>query len=142
MGFTEPEIICKKHPDHKQQPGVCSCCLRERLSKLSTSTATIAVISSSTSSLFSSTSSSTCNSPRVGGHRRIISDVVGPFTFVSIIGTGAGAGGGLKKSKSQAFVARTGCRSGGLLNGQKKKEGFWSKLIRSTGKKTKRVLMY
>ncbi|XP_016508995.1 uncharacterized protein LOC107826516 [Nicotiana tabacum] len=134
MGFTEPEIICKKHPDHKQQPGVCSCCLRERLYKLSTSTAVIS----------SSTSSSTCDSPRGGGHRRITSDVVGPFSFVSIIGSGAGAGAGgaLKKSRSIAFVARSGCRSGGLLNGLKKKEGFWSKLIRSTGKKTKRVLVY
>ncbi|OIT19571.1 hypothetical protein A4A49_64622, partial [Nicotiana attenuata] len=130
--------ICKKHPDHKQQPGVCSCCLRERLNKLSASTATIAVISSSTSSLFSSTSSSTCDSPRGGGHRRITSDVVGPFSFVSIIGAGAGTGGGLRKSRSIAFVAR----SGGFMNGQKKKEGFWSKLIRSTGKKTKRVLVY
>ncbi|KAL3369166.1 hypothetical protein AABB24_009802 [Solanum stoloniferum] len=125
MVFIEPQVICKKHQDHKQNPGVCSCCLRERLIKLSTnSTTTIMATSSSCtySSLSSSTSSSTCGSPR--RHRRINSDVVGPFSFV-----GTGAGGGLKKSRSIAFVAR----SCGLLNEQKKKEGFWSKLIKSTG---------
>ncbi|XP_016509004.1 uncharacterized protein LOC107826524 [Nicotiana tabacum] len=133
MGFTEPEMICKKHPNHKQQPGVCSSCLRERLNKLSTSTTTIMPLSLA----LSSTSSSTFDSPRSGGHRRITSDVVGSFSFVSIIGAGAGAGGGLKKSRSIAFVAR----SGGL-NGQKKKEGFWSKLIRSRGKRSNRVLVH
>ncbi|XP_009787285.1 uncharacterized protein LOC107774624 [Nicotiana tabacum] len=137
MGFTEPEIICKKHPNHKQQPGVCSSCLREKLNKLSTSTTTIMPLSLSSSS----TSSSNFDSPRGGGHRRITSDVVGPFSFVSIIGAGAGAGGGLKKSRSIAFVARSGCRSGGL-NGQKKKEGFWSKLIRSTAKRSNTVLVH
>ncbi|KAK6789989.1 hypothetical protein RDI58_013789 [Solanum bulbocastanum] len=131
MVFVEPQVICKKHQDHKQNPGVCSCCLRERLIKLCTnSTTTIMATSSSCtySSLSSSTSSSTCGSPR--GHRRINSDVVGPFSFV-----GAGAGGGLKKSRSIAFI-------GGLLNEQKKKEGFWSKLIKSTGKRSKRVLVH
>ncbi|KAL3337831.1 hypothetical protein AABB24_030131 [Solanum stoloniferum] len=133
MVFVEPQVICKKHQDHKQNPGVCSCCLRERLIKLSTNSTTIMATSSSCnySSLSSSTSSSTWGSPR--GHRRINSDVVGPFSFV-----GAGAGGGLKKSRSIAFVAR----SCGLLNEQKKKEGFWSKLIKSTGKRSKRVLIH
>ncbi|KAJ8540151.1 hypothetical protein K7X08_026540 [Anisodus acutangulus] len=132
MAFTEPEIICKRHPNHKQQPGVCSCCLRERLMKLSTSTPTISLISSSCtySSLSSSTSSSTCDPPRGGrGHRRITSNVVGPFSFVSIIG--AGTGGVLKKSRSIDFVAR-----------ENKKQGFWSKLIRSTGKRSKSVFVH
>ncbi|OIT19570.1 PREDICTED: uncharacterized protein LOC109221283 [Nicotiana attenuata] len=135
MGFTEPEIMCKKHPNHKPQPGVCSSCLREKLNKLSTSTTTIMPLSLASSS----TCSSTFDSPRRGGHRRITSDVVGPFSFVSI--SSVGAGGALKKSRSIAFVARSVCRSGGL-NGQKKKEGFWSKLIRSTGKRSNRVLVH
>ncbi|XP_059316116.1 uncharacterized protein LOC132066948 [Lycium ferocissimum] len=140
MVFVDQEVICKKHPHHKQQPGVCYWCLRERLINLSTSTPTISLSSSScTYSSLSSAASSTSDSPR---HRRITSDVVGPFSFsfVSIISAGVGAGGVLKKSKSIAFVARGG-RSG-LLNGQKKKEGFWSKLIRSRGKKTKSVLVH
>ncbi|CAN4115371.1 unnamed protein product [Withania somnifera] len=136
MVFVEQQVICKKHPDHKQHPGVCSCCLRERLIKLSTNPTTKIKATSSSctySSLSSSTYSSTCNSPTGGrGHRRIISDVVGPFSFISIIG--AGTGGGLKKSRSIAFVTR-----GEVLNGQKKKEGFWSKL---RGKRSKRVLVH
>ncbi|MCD7449381.1 hypothetical protein HAX54_051812 [Datura stramonium] len=138
MGFSEPVVICKNHPQHKQQPGVCSCCLREKLSKIN-GTTTIATISSIPSSLSSSASSSTCASPR--GHRRITSDVAGGhYSFVTLAAAGAGGGGGgLKKSRSIAFVARGG-RVG--INGKKKKEGFWSKLIRSTGKRSKRVIVH
>ncbi|KAK4353070.1 hypothetical protein RND71_028588 [Anisodus tanguticus] len=136
MAITEPEIIWKMHPNHKQQPGVCSCGLKEPFGP-----PTIMTISSCTySSLSSSTLSSTCDSPHGGGrHRRITSDVVGRFSFVSIIslkkssiiGAGTGTGGVLKKSRSIAFVAR-----------EKKKEGFWSKLIRSTSKRSKSVLVH
>ncbi|MCD7455660.1 hypothetical protein HAX54_029053 [Datura stramonium] len=128
---SSEEVICKKHPNHKQQPGVCSCCLTERLIKLSTinSTPTISAISSSSYTYYSSLSSSTCDSPRgVIGHRRINSDVVGPFSLVSINIS-------LMKSRSIAFVASEKKK-------KKKKEGFWSKLIRSTGNKTKRVLVH
>ncbi|KAM3235890.1 hypothetical protein P3L10_015927 [Capsicum annuum] len=135
MVFVEPQVLCEKHPDQKQQPGVCSCCLRERLIILSSNstTPTISTISSSCtySSLSSSTYSSTCDSPcggRARGHRRITSDVVGPFSFIGIMG--ADAGGGLKKSRSIAFVARE----------KKNKQGFWSRLMRSTGKRSKRVI--
>ncbi|KAK4356280.1 hypothetical protein RND71_025251 [Anisodus tanguticus] len=135
MVFSEPGVICKKHPQHKQQTGVCSCCLREKLSKIN-GISTIATISSIPSSLSSSALSSTCASP-CGGirHRRITSDVAGGhYSFVTLA-----AAGGLKKSRSIAFVARGG-RVG--INGKKKKEGFWSKLIRSTGKRTKRVIVH
>ncbi|KAK4716858.1 hypothetical protein R3W88_015196 [Solanum pinnatisectum] len=126
MNFTcKSEVICQKHSDHKQNLGVCSCCLRERLMNLSTNSTT-STISSSSCTYSSSFSSSSCDhSPRGGvGHRRMNSDVVGPFSFVSIIC--------LKKSKSIAFVA---------TREKKKNEGFWSKLIRSTGNKTKRVFV-
>lgn len=137
MAFSEPIVICKKHPQHKQQPGVCSCCLREKLSKINGTTTTIASIASS---LSSSASSSNCASPRGRvGHRRITSDVAGGhYSFVTLAAAGGGGEGGLKKSRSIAFVARGG-RVG--INGKKKKEGFWSKLIRSTGKRTNRVMV-
>ncbi|TMX02448.1 hypothetical protein EJD97_021576 [Solanum chilense] len=141
MAFSEPIVICKKHPQHKQQPGVCSCCLREKLSKIN-GTTTIAKISSIPSSISSSVSSSNCGSPRAAiGHRRITSDVAGGhYSFVTLAAANAGGGGGgLKKSRSIAFVARGG-RVG--INGKKKKEGFWSKLIRSTGKGTNRVVVH
>ncbi|TMW80304.1 hypothetical protein EJD97_021641, partial [Solanum chilense] len=114
----------EKHFDHKQNPGVCSCCLRERLINLSTNSTT-STISSSSCTYPSSFSSSSCDhSPRGdGGHRRINSDVVGPFSFVSIIS--------LKKSRSIAFVATREKKK----KKKKKNEGFWSKLIKSTGNK-------
>ncbi|XP_009586595.1 uncharacterized protein LOC107820481 [Nicotiana tabacum] len=139
MAFSEPEVICKKHPQHKQQPGVCSCCLREKLSKINGTSTIMAALASISSSLSSSTTSSNCVSPRGAiGHRRITSDVTsGHYSFVTL--AGGGAGGGLKKSRSIAIVARGG-RVG--INGKKKKEGFWSKLIKSTGKRTKRVIAH
>ncbi|GLU16145.1 hypothetical protein SLE2022_325940 [Rubroshorea leprosula] len=36
-GRCKPTMGCKKHPKHRQSPGVCSLCLREKLSHLSTS---------------------------------------------------------------------------------------------------------
>ncbi|KAK4366992.1 hypothetical protein RND71_014872 [Anisodus tanguticus] len=140
MAFSEPGVICKKHPQHKQQPGVCSCCLREELSKIN-GISTIATISSIPSSLSSSAFSSNCASPRDRiGHRRITSDVAGGhYSFVTLAAADTGGGEGLEKSRSIAFVARGG-RVG--INGKKKKEGFWSKLIRSTGKRTKRVIVH
>ncbi|KAM3360518.1 hypothetical protein P3S68_020230 [Capsicum galapagoense] len=145
MAFSEPVIICKKHPQHKQQPGVCSCCLREKLSKINGTTTTTTISSIIPSSLSSSASSSNNASPPGGlGHRRITSDVAGGhYSFVTLAaagsGGGGGVGGGLKKSRSIAFVARGG-RVG--INGKKKKEGFWSKLIKSTGKRTNRVIVH
>lgn len=134
MAFFEPEIVCKKHPNHIQQPGVCSCCLRERLFKLADSTKNIRSTSSSLSTspvYYSSASSSTYTSPsRRAEHHRIASDIINyslSFTNLSI--------NGLKKSRSIAFVARN--RVEDPVN-RKKKGGFWSKLLhRSTGKKTR-----
>ncbi|KAL2498870.1 putative ovule protein [Abeliophyllum distichum] len=135
MAFSEPEIVCKKHPNHKQQPGVCSCCLRERLSKLSGLTKNIYSTSSSHSAspvvYYSSASSSTYTSPiRRAGHNRIASDIMDySLSFTN------GINNGLKKSRSIAIVARH--RVEDAVN-RKKKGGFWSKLLlRSTGKKTK-----
>nr|GEW44178.1 hypothetical protein [Tanacetum cinerariifolium] len=50
---------CKKHPKHRQSPGICSLCLRERLSKISASSshASTNVSSSCSSSSISSISS-------------------------------------------------------------------------------------
>ncbi|VFQ75094.1 unnamed protein product [Cuscuta campestris] len=128
MAWSEPEsAICKHHPTHKQPPGVCSCCLRERLAKISGA-------ASSNSYCDYTSASSSCSSGRVSprGHRRISSDVAeGRFS-----GSG-GCEGGLRKSRSIAFAADR--RPGG---GEKRREGFWSKLIKSAGKRTKKVLLH
>lgn len=106
-------IICKKHPNHKQNPGVCSVCLSEKLSMLSkttsrSNTTTITSSSSSLSSLSSSSDVSSCSSPP---HYRTDNNV-------------------LTKSRSLALIMRR--REGGILeesNGNKKKGGFLSKLL-------------
>ncbi|XP_060193582.1 uncharacterized protein LOC132622911 [Lycium barbarum] len=109
-------IICKKHPKHKQNPGVCSICLSEKLSLLSrtsrsnTTTITSSCSSSSLSSLSSSSDVSSCSSPP---RYRTSTNV-------------------LMKSRSLALIMRR--RDGGIIldennNGKKKKGGFLSRLL-------------
>lgn len=123
MGI-ESNYGCKRHPNEQQSPGVCSSCLREKLLRLSNShmhkKGLIASVSSQSSSpRYSSASSSSFNgSPTIRRNDSIIFMVSGNSE--------------LKKSRSIAFVSRR----------EKKKGGFWSKLLRSTGKRTKEVLMH
>ncbi|XAR62132.1 hypothetical protein NMG60_11016766 [Bertholletia excelsa] len=102
---------CRKHPKHRQSPGVCSVCLRERLSQLSTTSsrggrggggaATAGSSSSSSLSPLSSDSSSSESSP----------------IHYSI----------LTKSRTVAFAPQR--REG------EKNRGFWSKLLAPRKKK-------
>ncbi|GFY85866.1 hypothetical protein Acr_04g0006040 [Actinidia rufa] len=102
---------CKKHPKHRQSPGVCSVCLGERLSQLSTglrAKTTLVIKASSCTSSSSSSLSSLSSSGEVSPvHHRF------------------------RKSRSLAFVvgARGEDREG------KKKGGFWSKLLWPRSKK-------
>ncbi|XP_026434255.1 uncharacterized protein LOC113331829 [Papaver somniferum] len=54
---------CKKHPQHRQSPGVCSCCLREKLSYVVNINNNFTATNSTASSLFWSSSSSHIPSP-------------------------------------------------------------------------------
>ncbi|GMH21847.1 hypothetical protein Nepgr_023690 [Nepenthes gracilis] len=128
-------IQCKKHPKHHQSPGVCSVCLTEKLSKLPTAgprvTASAALPScpSSSSSLSDLSSSyvSSCQSP----HDSYLS---GCF----VADARAPTFGVLNKSRSTAFVSWIG--GGGsrreVKDYEKKKSGFWFRLLRS-GRKRK-----
>ncbi|KAG9147164.1 hypothetical protein Leryth_005416 [Lithospermum erythrorhizon] len=136
MNLAEPDILCMKHPNHKQQPGVCSCCLIEKLSKLSLGPFII-ISSSNNHHQFSSplnisspanyqyySSGSTSSYNQHQGHLPRTASGGLKSSFVS----SGGGGGGLKKSRSMAVIT---------MNGKKKKEGFWSKLIKSTtGRRT------
>lgn len=147
MGWSESGLKCKMHPDQSQVPGVCSSCLRERLSQLSCTAAShnkhtpaFSFSSSRSSSLaYSSAAASNYASPnhsrRRRGHQRNASDVMSSISFMI-----SGGGYGLKKSRSMANFVRRG-RVGDVAGGRKK-GGFWSKLLMSTGKRTKEVFMH
>ncbi|KAK8624210.1 hypothetical protein V6N13_065563 [Hibiscus sabdariffa] len=117
------QACCKKHPKHRQSPGVCSLCLKEKLSRLPASSSSrrptiIASSCSSSSSLSSYCSSSSSSSPM---HRyRCPNEGKDGFSLFLI-------GGGKKmltKSRSVAFVSRLGSKEG-----RKDKTGLLSKLL-------------
>ncbi|KAK3042952.1 hypothetical protein RJ639_001028 [Escallonia herrerae] len=128
MVCSEVEGRCKTHPDHRQQEGICSSCLREKLSELSGGFPSFASQTKSTVQPLTSSSSS-ASSPTTGmspvHHSRRRRHVRNASDLMESIGRSSKVG--LRKSKSMAFVVQHG--------EVKKNGGFWSKLIGSTGKK-------
>ncbi|KAK7351197.1 hypothetical protein VNO77_10476 [Canavalia gladiata] len=134
VGRFKPDGRCKKHPKHRQSPGVCSLCLRDKLSQLSSSSrkptsASSCISSSASSSLssyYSSNSASSCASP------------THPFPF-SVFLLNA-KHGGLVKSRSMALVPRRREEAEGVVddhhNKSLKKGGFWSKLLHPKSKRS------
>ncbi|KAL3592290.1 hypothetical protein D5086_010930 [Populus alba] len=126
-GRSKPDRKCKKHPKHEQPPGVCSVCLIEKLSQLPTSatssTSRIASLntmdSSSSCSLSSYSSFSSYSSPT----HRFQHPAHGKGSFPLFFN---GKNMFLAKSRSLAFVPRRGNKD----CHEKKKGGFWSKLLR------------
>ena len=136
MGWSESQQGCKKHPGEKQLPGVCPSCLRERLSQIqghSINKKTYGGVADSYSSSPSVASSSTFVSPVYRRHHRRLSERTGSISFTVSVSQG------LKKSKSVAFVTRN--RAEEVAGSLKKKGGFWKKLLKSTGKRTKEAFM-
>ncbi|MBA0702840.1 hypothetical protein Goari_005650 [Gossypium aridum] len=120
MGFSKSSYKCNKHPDHQENQGVCPSCLRERLSRLCSSSS-----SYKDSSLRIAPSSSF--SP--------VENRWGSSSFTVNVDTN-----GFKKSRSVAFIARNDEEV--TNNGGKKKKGFWSKLLRFKGKNDKDFLTH
>ncbi|KAG5543941.1 hypothetical protein RHGRI_016632 [Rhododendron griersonianum] len=139
---SNSQTRCKKHPKHQQSPGVCSICLGERLSQISTSSSSSSrraveayCSSSSSSSLSSLSSSSRCSTSELSPvhhqhhhHHRVRS------------GTGAGVKWSKNnymvfgKSRSMAFVGEVGERI--FKNkSSSSSSGFWSKLLRPRSQK-------
>nr|XP_043617949.1 uncharacterized protein LOC122589691 [Erigeron canadensis] len=122
---------CKKHPKHQQSSGVCSLCLRERLSNISSSSSSQAdskVSSSSSSSSISyvsSVSSSLCSS-------NVASYLASPMHDDCLNSRrpcdveGKGYFSFLRKSRSMAIISEKIVENDGK---KKKGDGFWSKLI-------------
>lgn len=139
MVASEAGGKCKKHPEQEQLPGVCPACLRERLSELYGFRSQIkagnmmdlsSCSSQSSSPPYSSASSSTRVSPGRGNHHRRASEVTEKMaTAIGVV-----HGDGLKKSRSIAVVP---IGRGGDGKKKTKRGGFWSKLLRSRGDKSK-----
>ncbi|KVH98550.1 uncharacterized protein LOC112511588 [Cynara cardunculus var. scolymus] len=131
---------CKKHPKHRQSPGICSLCLRERLSKISSSSsrAVTNVSSSSSSSSISSISSvySSNNSSNASSYTaspmqnyrnlRKLDNLEGKGYLYFLKKNSAGV---LKKSRSVAVVSDR--KNVVQDQAMKEKVGFWSKLMGS-----------
>ncbi|XP_011085886.1 uncharacterized protein DDB_G0287625 [Sesamum indicum] len=128
---------CKKHPKHRQSPGVCSICLGEKLLHLTNNPTTSCSRSkpaaahspySSSSSYLSSLSSSNASSYS-SPIRRFDSVQARKSTRVF-----KNVDNVLKKSRSMAFVLQR--RKEGDENGKssESKSGFWSKLLQRRNK--------
>ncbi|XP_061364255.1 uncharacterized protein LOC133307718 [Gastrolobium bilobum] len=145
VGRVKPNGHCKKHPKHRQSPGVCSLCLREKLTQLSASTSRRTTSSSSSSSsssasslssyYSSSSSASSCASPvhcfRFVAEGKSSSSV----SFFMLSGKH-----GIIKSKSLALIPRRRSREGGVPCGHNKsasRTGFCFKLLHTKSKRMK-----
>lgn len=141
------QMRCKKHPKHQQSPGVCSICLGEKLSQLSSASIpsssrskNIKVASVSSSSSLSSLSShdsssnaSSCSSPmhhRMNNYRKGL-EGKGYVSFLKVSGRNSVV---LTKSRSMEFYPPRRDREIRVDDG-KKKGGFWSKIIGSSRSK-------
>ncbi|XP_014500588.2 uncharacterized serine-rich protein C215.13 [Vigna radiata var. radiata] len=140
---------CKKHPKHRQSPGVCSLCLRDKLSQLSSDSPSSSSsrktnsISSSPSSSVSSYSSSPSSSA---------SPTALPFPFSNEPRTASiflftAKHAGFLKSKSMTVLStrRRRRRNEGEayddpgMNKTGKKSGFWSKLLHPKSKRMEEI---
>lgn len=141
IGKSKSDTIhCKKHPKHRQSPGVCSLCLKERLAKLSTSSSSRVYIStmesysssSSLSSYYSSSEASSCASPM---HRHRFTEGKNNNINISLSTFLLGSKNVLTKSRSLVVVSRTRRKEGDNDDNKKKKGGFLSKLLRPRSNK-------
>ncbi|XP_022766398.1 uncharacterized protein LOC111311287 [Durio zibethinus] len=142
-GRSKPNEGCKRHPKHRQSPGVCSLCLREKLSQLSahsrsrrrTTTTIVASSCYSSSSLSSYHSSSSVSSSSSPMHRyRYTKDGKGT-SFSLLLFSGKNI---LSKSRSVAFASRMRSKEGDDHHKkEKKKGGFLSKLLHPRNTKRK-----
>ncbi|XP_054789265.1 uncharacterized protein LOC129294798 [Prosopis cineraria] len=135
VGRFRHDAGCKKHPKHHQSPGVCSLCLRERLSQLSApstsraapppSSAATSSSVSSLSSYYSSSCASSCASPP--GEGKTTNSSISIFWF--------NAKHGLLKSRSMAAASRRRDAVGDDDTAAKS-WGFLFNLLRPRHKKT------
>ncbi|KAH1064861.1 hypothetical protein J1N35_029848 [Gossypium stocksii] len=144
-GRSKPNEGCKRHPKHRQSPGVCSLCLVDKLSKLPSPPHCTSTIRNATkladSNCSPSSSSSSLSSPCSSASDSAIDSSSSSPMHRYRFGKDRGAGSSfsllwfsgknlLTKSRSVAFVSRI--ENNGYDDKKKKKkinDGFLSKLI-------------
>lgn len=140
-GNFKANAPCKKHPKHRQSPGVCSICLRERLSKLPN----VATSSSSSKVGLSSSPSSSCSDLSSSNASPCSSQVVSYTCRVEYLEAGKSmkvfknvGQDVLKKSRSMVYVLQRRKEEGSMDDNNGKnidgKRGFWSKFLPGRGK--------
>ena len=124
---------CEEHPYDKQSPGVCSSCLREKLSQLYNTNPIIDPRCFSSPSSPSSPHQSFFSSKHgSSGHRRprfrrnASQAAESASCMLSL---------NLKKSKSLAFASRN--RERDVMMSGRKKDGFWTKVLKLKRKDTR-----
>ena len=135
---------CKDHPNDKQLPGVCSSCLRDKLSQLYNNNPTTDPLCCSPSPTspaspqpFSSDADGSSNRVLPGNRRRFRRNASHAADSVSCM-LSFNYGLNLKKSRSLAFASRSRFKERDASGGwARKKDGFWTKVLKLTRKDTK-----
>lgn len=134
---------CKDHPNDKQLPGVCSSCLRDKLSQLTTLIDPHCCSPSSpTSPQAQPFSHASLNYVTPAYPRRLHRNASHATSSVSCM-LSFNYELNLKKSKSLAFASRNRLKERDIVSGGRgrKKDGFWSKVLKLTRKDTKEAFM-
>ncbi|GAU45309.1 hypothetical protein TSUD_300380 [Trifolium subterraneum] len=130
--FEASRVRCKEHPNDKQLPGVCSSCLRDKLSQLYTKNPIESLYYCSPSSPATPQAiddgSTNHGSSRSRRFRRNASHATGSASCMISFNNALN----LKKSKSLAVVSRNRVRDRDVVGGGRgrKKDGFWSKVLK------------
>ncbi|XP_058786997.1 uncharacterized protein LOC131661465 [Vicia villosa] len=133
-------VRCKEHPNDKQLPGVCSSCLRDKLSQLYTKNSNDCSLYYSSPLSPGSPQPIEDDSTNHGslGHRnrrfhRNASHAAGSVSCMISFNNALN----LKKSKSLAVATRSRVRERDVGGGRgRKKDGFWSKVLKLRRKET------
>lgn len=132
-------LRCKEHPNDKQLPGVCSSCLRDKLSNLYSKNPIDSLYYCSPSSPASpqpiddASTNHGSSSHRSRRFRRNASQATSTASCMISFNHALN----LKKSKSLAVVSRNRVRERDVGGGRgRKKDGFWSKVLKLRKKDT------
>ncbi|KAK2443653.1 hypothetical protein QL285_014739 [Trifolium repens] len=149
MNWCELEatrVRCKEHPNDKQIPGVCSSCLRDKLSQLYTKNPVEPLYNCSPSSPASpqaideGSTNHGSSGHRGRRFRRNASHATGSASCMISFNHALN----LKKSKSLAVASRNRVRDrdvGGGGGRGRKKDGFWSKVLKLRRKDTEETVV-